>query len=78
MLNIFRTFLCPSSGARDYMCVFTAYDVLCLVAGCRGSSAGLQAMRPGRGMLHDSDASSWFLFSTHMQRCMDKHTSLKY
>jgi uncharacterized membrane protein len=31
-LNILRTLLCPSSGARDYMCVIAAYGVLCL--GC--------------------------------------------
>ena len=43
------------------MCVITAYGVQCLVAGCRGSSAGLQAMRPGRGMLHDVSRAA-FLF----------------
>ena len=32
------------------MCVTTAYGVQCLVAGCRGSVAGQQAMRPGRGI----------------------------
>ena len=36
------------------MCVIAAYGVQCLVAGCRGSGAGQQAVRPGRGMLHDS------------------------
>ena len=36
------------------MCVTTAYGVQCLVAGCQGSGAGQQAVRPGRGMLHDS------------------------
>ena len=36
------------------MCVITAYGVQYLVAGCRGSGAGDQAMRPGRGMLHDT------------------------
>ena len=51
---MFRALLCPLSGARDYMCVIAACGVQCLVAGCRGSSAGQQAMRPGRGMLHDS------------------------
>ena len=51
MLNMFRALLCPSSGGRDYMCVITAYDVQCLVAGCRGSGAGQKALRPGRGML---------------------------
>ena len=35
------------------MCVIAAYGVQCLVVGCRGSGAGQQAMRPGRGMLHD-------------------------
>jgi hypothetical protein len=50
---MFRALLCPSSGARDYMRVITAYGVQCLVAGCRGSGAGQQAVRPGRGMLHD-------------------------
>jgi hypothetical protein len=62
MINMFRALLCPSSGARDYVCVITAYGVQCLVAGCRGSGAGQQAMRPGRGMLHDvSRATSLFL-----------------
>ena len=32
MLNMFRALLCPSSGARHYMCVITAYVVRCL--GC--------------------------------------------
>ena len=36
MLNMFRALLCPSSGARDYMCVITAYGVQCLAADCRG------------------------------------------
>ena len=51
-LNMFRALLCPSSGARDYMCVIAAYGVQCSVAGCRGSGAGQQAVRPGKGMLH--------------------------
>ena len=50
MLNMFRALLCPSSGALDHMCVFAAYGVPCLVAGCRGSGAGQQGVRPGRGM----------------------------
>ena len=54
MLNMFRALLCLSSGARDYMRVITAYVVQCLVAGCRGSGTGQQALRPGRGMLHDA------------------------
>ena len=37
MLSMFRALLCPSSGARDYMCVITAYGVQCFVAGCWGS-----------------------------------------
>ena len=53
MLNMFRALLCPSSGARDYMCVITAYGVQCLVAGCRRSGAGQQGVRLGWGMLHD-------------------------
>ena len=40
MLNMFRALLCPSSGARDCMCVITAYGVQCLVACCRVSGAG--------------------------------------
>jgi hypothetical protein len=35
------------------MCVITAYGVQCLVAGCRGSGAGQQAVSPERGILHD-------------------------
>ena len=50
---MFRALLCPSSGALGYMCVVTAYGVQCLVAGCRGSGAGQQGVRPGKGMLHD-------------------------
>ena len=53
MLNMFRALLRPSSVARDYVCVIIAYGVQCLVAGCRGSGAEQQAMRPERGMLHD-------------------------
>jgi len=34
------------------MYVFAVYGVPCLAAGCRGSGAGQQAVRPGRGMLH--------------------------
>ena len=81
---MFRAFLCPSSGALEYMCVFAAYCVPCLAVCCRGSGAGQQGVRPGRGMLYNISAikhtvtSSWFFFSffsTHMQRCTDKHTS---
>ena len=53
MLNKFRGFLCPSSGARDYMCVITACGVQCLVTGCRESGAGQQTVSPGRVMFHD-------------------------
>ena len=62
MLNMFRALLCPSSGARDYMCVVIACGVQCLVTGCRVSGAGQQAVSPGRGMLHDTGVqhpSSW-------------------
>ena len=51
-LNMFRAILCPSSGALDYVYAIAACDVQCLAAGCRGSGAGQQGMRPGRGMLH--------------------------
>ena len=27
MLEMFRTLICPSSGARDYTCVIAAYGV---------------------------------------------------
>ena len=50
---MFRALLCPSSGALDYMCVIVADGVQCLIAGCRGSGAGQQGVRPGRGMLHE-------------------------
>jgi hypothetical protein len=49
---MFRAHLYPSPGARDYLCVITAYGVQCSVVSCRGSGAGQQAVRPGRGMLH--------------------------
>ena len=53
-LNMFRTLLCPSSGALDYMYAIAAYGVQCLAVGCRGSGAGQPGVRPGRGMLHES------------------------
>ena len=43
MLNMVRALLCPSSGARDYMCVITASGVQCLVcwlSGVRCRTAG--------------------------------------
>jgi hypothetical protein len=43
------------------MCVITAYGVQCLFAGCLGSGAEKQAMRPGREMLHDEYAAFLFL-----------------
>jgi len=52
-LNMFRALLCPSSGARVYMCVVTAYGVKCLVTGCRRSVAEQQTVSLGRCMLHD-------------------------
>ena len=48
-LNMFRALLCPSSGARECMCVITAYGVQCLVAGCRRSGAEQQAVSPEEG-----------------------------
>ena len=50
---MFRALLCPSSGALDYRYAIAAYGVQCLAAGCRGSGAGQQGVRPGSGMLHD-------------------------
>ena len=47
---MFRAFLCPSSGALDYKCVLVAYGGQCLASGCRGSGAGQEGVRPGRGM----------------------------
>ena len=62
MLNMFRVLLCPSSGALDYMCVFAAYGVQFLAVGCRGSGAGQQGVRPGRGILHYvQHPSSWLV-----------------
>ena len=40
------------------MYVITAYGVQCLVAGCRRSGAGQQAMCPGRRMLLEQQPSS--------------------
>ena len=51
-LNMFRALLRPSSGALDYMYAIAAYGVQCLAAGCRGSGARQQGVRPERGMLH--------------------------
>ena len=44
------------------MYAIAAYGVQCLAAGCQGSGAGQQGVRPGRGMLHNcSRAASFFL-----------------
>jgi len=50
-LNMNLALLCLSSGARECICVITAYGVQCLVAGCRESGAGQQAVSPGRGII---------------------------
>ena len=42
-----------------YMYATAAYGVQCLAAGCRGSGAGQQGVRPGRGMLYVLHPSSW-------------------
>ena len=68
MLNMFRKLLRPSSGARDYMCVFVAYGVWCLVACCQGSGAGQQAMRPERGMLQVQHPSSTLRTIHHIHK----------
>ena len=134
MLNMFRALLCPSSGARDYMCVITAYgvqwlccwlsEVRCRTAGYVSRmrnvgrivqhpsswthsllpapdlrqpttnplhtiggnnthivwSSGLWAQKCPKHVEHiisainHSVASSWFFFSTHMQRTHVKFT----
>ena len=48
MLNKFRALLCPSSGARDYMCVITACGVQCL--GCWLSEVRCRAAGAASGM----------------------------
>jgi hypothetical protein len=64
MLNMFRAPLCPSAGARDYMCVLLR-PIVCnaLVAGGRRSGAGQQAMRPRIGMLHYVQHPSFWMHS---------------
>ena len=58
----FEHFYAHHQELRDYMCVIAAYGVQCFVAGCRGSGAEQQAVRPERGMLYDcSRAASLFL-----------------
>jgi hypothetical protein len=65
MLNMFRALLCHSSGARDYMCVITAYGARCL--GCwllvRCSSQPVAWMRssPHPGY---RPATSWVHYTT--------------
>ena len=70
-------------SSRIYVCICR---LLCAVLGCllSGVRCRQQGVRPGRGMLYNISAikhtvtSSWFFFSffsTHMQRCTDKHTS---
>ena len=53
-LNMFRALLCPSSGARDYMCIITAYGVRCLGCWLLEVRCKQQAMRSEWGMLLDS------------------------
>ena len=50
-LNMFQAFLCPSSGARDYMCVITTYGVQCLVAGCQVQDSRLCVQPEGCCMI---------------------------
>ena len=48
MLNMFRALLCPSSWARDPMCVITVYGVRCL--GCWWSEVRCRAADYASGM----------------------------
>ena len=63
------------------MCVITAYGVQSLVACCRGSGAGQQAMCSGRGMLHVMQhPSSWtpsLVFLLYAYATMHGHTHIK-
>ena len=87
MLNMFRTLLCPSSGARDYVC---CYRLWCAVLGCWWSEAVGHVSRKRDvartlkcpkhvehtiSAINHSVGFSWFFFSTHIQRCTDRHTS---
>ena len=56
VLNMFRALLCPSSGARDYMCVITAYGVQCL--GCWLSEVRYRAAGYASGMRDVAPATS--------------------
>jgi len=47
LLNMFRVFIYPSSGARDYTCVLPYVVCNVLVTGGRLLRAEQQAMRPG-------------------------------
>ena len=83
MFNMFRELLCPSSGALGYTCVITAYGVLFLAAGCRGSGTGQQGVLPGRRMLHEVQNPSFWahtllpLFSMQIREvlCYVKNTT---
>ena len=59
MLNMFRTRLCPSSGARDYMYIITAYGVQCF--GCwllvRCCAAGYVSRKRDVARLQSSNIS---------------------
>ena len=63
------------------MCVITAYGMRCLgcwllEVRCRVAGYALRMRDVARlAEINHSVASSWFFFSTHMQRCTDKHTS---
>ena len=48
MLNMFRVLLCPSPGARDYMCVVAEYGVQCL--GCWWSEVRCKTADYASGM----------------------------
>jgi hypothetical protein len=58
-LNMFRALLCPSSRARDYVCVIAAYGVQCSVAGVRCRAAGYASRN--RDVARLSRATSLFL-----------------
>jgi len=48
---MFRTLLCPSSGARDYTGDYSMWHIALCLKLVVWSGVGLQAMRPGGGML---------------------------
>ena len=78
-LNMFRSLLCPSSAAPDYMYASPPMVCSAWLLAVGGQVQGSRVCVQEEGCCTSfTVTSSWFFFSTHMQQCTDRQTDIKW